>query len=159
MIIVRLKTASAAETERVGEHLGRSLGAGDVVALFGDLGAGKTTLVKGIARGLGIDDEARSPTFTLIHEHRGHLPLYHLDLYRLDGGQDVEALGVEEYIYGSGVTVIEWADRMRHLLPPERLDVELCIAGDSERQLILTAAGRRAAAILQELKTDDDSRN
>ena len=90
-----------------------------MIALFGDLGAGKTTLTKGIAVGLGLAADIHSPTFTLIHEHPGAVPLYHVDLYRLSCEEEIETLGLEEYIYSDGVTIIEWADRMKSLLPPD----------------------------------------
>lgn len=128
-------TNSAEETERLGERLGKLLRTGDVVALFGDLGAGKTTLTKGIASGMDLNADVHSPTFTLIHEHPGETPLYHVDLYRLTIEEETEALGIEEYIYGDGVTIIEWADRMRSALPRERLDIELKMKGDTEREL------------------------
>src|SRR3990170_4836152 len=104
-------TENADETISFGEALGSRLGPGDVVALFGELGSGKTTLTKGIARGAGVAAEVFSPTFTLIHEHPGRVPFYHVDLYRLTGQEDVEDLGIEEYLYGQGLVVIEWAER------------------------------------------------
>lgn len=137
----------------LGEKLGRLLGPGDVIALFGDLGAGKTTLTKGIARGLGLSADVHSPTFTLIHEHPGKVPLYHVDLYRLSHEEEVESLGIEEYIYGDGVTIIEWADRMTSLLPPDRLDIELRMQGDTERAIGLEADSERMSRIIGELET------
>lgn len=151
MAVVVLKTLDADETVRLGSELGRRLRPGDVVALYGDLGAGKTTFVKGIARGMGVAEEARSPTFTLIHEHPGEPPLYHIDLYRLAGAQEAEALGVEEYVYGEGVTVIEWADRMEELLPAERLDIELRVTGETEREMALRCGSERTAKIVEEV--------
>ncbi len=106
-----IKTTSPEGTATIGERLGTALRAGDVVALFGDLGTGKTTLTRGIAKGLNVPNEVHSPTFTLIHEHAGETPLYHVDLYRLSGEDEVRQIGVEEYIEGTGVTIIEWADR------------------------------------------------
>lgn len=131
--------------------MGRLLRPGDVVALFGDLGAGKTVLTKGIAEGLGVAAEVHSPTFTLIHEHPGPTPLYHVDLYRLADESEAEALGIDEYIYGDGVTVIEWADRMRPLLPAGRIDIELRLKGDTARELAFETDSERLAAVVKEL--------
>ncbi len=137
----------------LGERLGRLLRPGDVVALFGDLGAGKTVLTKGIAKGLGLATDVHSPTFTLIHEHAGETPLYHIDLYRLEG-PEVEWIGVEEYLEREGVTVVEWADRMRSMLPDERLDITLRMTGDTRREITLETGSPRLGALLEELAQD-----
>src|SRR5438093_998187 len=108
---------SAAETMDFGRQLAASLRPRDVVALTGDLGAGKTCLVKGVAAGLGVTQVVTSPTFTLIHEYRdGRLPVYHVDLYRLDSVRQAQAIGLEEYLAGDGVTIIEWAEKITELL-------------------------------------------
>ncbi len=100
-------------TIAAGERLGKVLSRGDVVCLYGDLGAGKTTFVKGIARALGVDDsEVTSASFVIIAEHQGRVPLFHIDLYRVDGGADLLDLGLEEYLDGEGVSVVEWAERL-----------------------------------------------
>ncbi|MCE5197839.1 MAG: tRNA (adenosine(37)-N6)-threonylcarbamoyltransferase complex ATPase subunit type 1 TsaE [Armatimonadota bacterium] len=153
-IVVR--TYSADETMEIGERLGRGLQAGDVLALFGDLGAGKTTFTKGIARGLGLEADVHSPTFTLIHEHLGTIPLYHVDLYRLASEEEVDTLGIDEYIYGDGVTIIEWADRMKSLLPPERLDIELKLIGETEREMVFETDSPRLQAVIEELVSNAD---
>ena len=114
----KVKIKSEADTRKFGEELARSLNAGDVLALIGDLGTGKTTLTKYIARELGIMEPITSPTFTIICEYKsGRLPLYHFDVYRLAGIDDMLELGYEEYFYGDGVCVVEWADRIEKLLP------------------------------------------
>ncbi len=146
-----ITTTSADETTALGERLGRLLAPGDVVALFGDLGAGKTTLTRGIAVGLGLDADIHSPTFTLIHEHPGRVQLYHVDLYRLSSEQEVETLGLEEYIYSDGVTVIEWGDRMKSLLPAERLDITLRMTGDTDRELTLETNSERLSQAIRGL--------
>ncbi len=104
-------------SERLGERLGRRLTAGAVVALVGPLGAGKTTLVRGIARGLGVGDAVTSPSFILVREHQGRLRLFHWDAYRLSGPDDIDQLPFEEHIRGDGVVVIEWADRIESAIP------------------------------------------
>lgn len=144
-------TNNYAETLALGEALGIKLVPGDVVALFGDLGAGKTVLTKGIASGLEFPDEIHSPTFTLIHEHLGAIPLYHIDLYRLTSEAEVESIGVEEYIHGDGVTVIEWADRMKSMLPPDRLDVYIKITGEDTREFVFETDSGRLAAVIEEV--------
>ena len=119
--------------------------------LFGDLGAGKTTLTRGIAIGLGLAADIHSPTFTLIHEHPGAVPLYHVDLYRLSSEEEIETLGLDEYIYSDGVTIIEWADRMESLLPKDRLDITLRMVGDTERELTLETQSDRVAKLIETL--------
>ncbi|MHB9036566.1 MAG: tRNA (adenosine(37)-N6)-threonylcarbamoyltransferase complex ATPase subunit type 1 TsaE [Armatimonadota bacterium] len=154
---VTIHTNSAEETMALGEELGKRLRAGDVLALFGDLGAGKTTLTKGIALGMGLADDIHSPTFTLIHEHMGPTPLYHVDLYRLESEAEVDSLGIEEYIYSDGVTIIEWADRMKSLLPTDRLDIELRMKGDTDREMIFQTGSPRLQATIEELTGNADN--
>jgi len=109
---------NARETEELGRRLADRLRRGDVLALVGDLGAGKTHLVKGIAAGLGVAEEASSPTFTLVHEYPGgRLPLYHIDLYRLESEDEALRIGLDDYLHGEGVTVVEWADKFASLMP------------------------------------------
>ncbi len=151
---LKITTASPDETITCGQRIGKLLRPGDVIALYGDLGAGKTTLTRGIATGLGLDADIHSPTFTLIHEHIGTVPLYHVDLYRLAGADEVESLGLEEYIYGDGVTIVEWADRMETTLPHERLDITLRMAGDEDRELILQTDSERIAKLIEALDAD-----
>ncbi|MBE3577157.1 MAG: tRNA (adenosine(37)-N6)-threonylcarbamoyltransferase complex ATPase subunit type 1 TsaE [Limnochordales bacterium] len=123
--------------EQLGEELGRRLWPGAVLALNGPLGAGKTTLTRGIARGLGgRPDQVRSPTFTLIHQYPGRLPLYHLDAYRLQKAAEWENLGPEEYLEGDGVTVIEWAEKVITCLPAELLEIEIAGVGLATRRLV-----------------------
>lgn len=148
--IVTFHTEGPVETERLGEHIGRALEPGSVVALIGELGAGKTTLTKGIARGLDVPDLIHSPTFTLIHEHQGRMPVYHFDLYRVESPTQIEDLGYEDYFYGPGVTVIEWAEKMLNLLPPDHLEVRM--TGEDERRTFeLHATGLHSVAILERI--------
>jgi len=144
---------SREETLELGRRLGRLLGPGDVVALSGPLGSGKTTLTKGLAEGLGVGEPrwVTSPTFVLVHEYEGRLPVYHLDAYRLGGAADAEALGADEMFFGSGVTIVEWADRILPALPAERLDVALEIVGEASRQLTLRPLGPRYERLLASL--------
>lgn len=143
-----LASRSPDETEALGERIGRAMEPETVVALIGDLGAGKTTLTKGIARGLDVPDLVHSPTFTLIHEHSGRLPIYHFDLYRLDTPEQIEDLGYEDYFYGGGVTVVEWAEKIQGLLPADRLEIRISGEGE-DRTFELTATGPQSTEILE----------
>jgi tRNA threonylcarbamoyladenosine biosynthesis protein TsaE len=142
-----------AATLDLGRKLGRLARPGDVITLTGDLGAGKTTLTQAIGAGLGVPGQLyiTSPTFSLLHEYPGRLPLYHMDLYRLANEGDMETLGFEEYIYGAGVTVIEWPDRLGSLLPEERLEVRLAFAGSEARTATFMAFGAAWLERLPEL--------
>lgn len=142
---------SSLHTERIGERLARLSRPGDVLALWGELGAGKTVLAKGVAAGLGLDaGDVSSPTFIILHEHYGgRMPLFHLDLYRLEG-QDLGSTGWEETLDAGGVTVIEWPDRAGSALPADRLDVRLEHIADTKRRVLLTATGQRSRQLLEE---------
>lgn len=145
-------TASAAATQQLGHALGKVLQAGDVVLLHGDLGAGKTTFTQGIAQGLGIDEPVTSPTFTLIREYEGHLMLYHVDLYRIGGTAEAADLGLEEYLSGTGVCVIEWPERAAPLFAGGHLSVTLHAPfQDDRRTVTFSATGPRFEARLQTL--------
>src|SRR5574344_624922 len=120
-----LETTSAEETIKLGEKIGTMLSKGDVLALQGALAAGKTTITKGIALGLGITEPITSPTFTLISEYRGRLVLYHMDVYRLDSSEAFVDLGAEELVYGDGVCVIEWSEKIMDELPDSAIVVAI----------------------------------
>jgi tRNA threonylcarbamoyladenosine biosynthesis protein TsaE len=139
-------------TAALGAALGTRLEPGDVVALEGDLGAGKTVFVKGVASGMGIDPEAvTSPTFTLMHVHTGRCPLLHLDLYRIARPDALEAIGWDEAVGGGAVVVIEWAARAGAWLPAERLDVGIETTGEAARRVRVAARGTRPRALLAAL--------
>lgn len=127
--------------ERLGRALASCLRPGDFLGLYGGLGAGKTCLVRGLAQGLGTDDRlVASPSFTLINEYPGAIPLFHIDGYRLNRPEEVEELGLEEYWDGPGITVIEWAERIPHL-PEDRLDIHISILGPESRKVCLLGLG------------------
>lgn len=130
-------------TETFGAVLGRVAEPGDIITLEGTLGAGKTALTQAIGRGLGLDPSIyiTSPTFGLLHEYKGRIPLYHFDLYRLGYEEEIESLGFVEYFYGHGLTVIEWPERLGNLMPEERLHIELVISGEDSRNAHLYAHG------------------
>ena len=122
---LELRTVTAEETREVGEAIAGLLRLGDAIALTGDLGAGKTTLVQGAARALGVRDQVVSPTFTLVREYEGRMPVAHVDVYRLERVQDVIDLGLEELPAEPGVLFVEWGDAVAALLPDDRLEIEL----------------------------------
>ena len=138
------------ETEAFAEKLAKALFPGAVVALWGGLGAGKTAFVRGLARGLGVAGRVTSPTFTLVHEHRGSPGLCHFDLYRLDEDGLMD-MGVEEYFGSGAISAIEWPGNAGSLLPEERLDVRLEPDGDDGRSITVTARGHRYETLLEEL--------
>lgn len=131
--LIEIVSSSPEETAALGERIASRLGQGSVVALRGGLGAGKTCFVKGIARGLGINENVTSPTYTIISEYRGIIPLYHIDAYRLAGDDDFENTGAGELMSGEGISVIEWSERIPNSLPPNAIIIEIAIRGQEER--------------------------
>ncbi|MFD2444214.1 tRNA (adenosine(37)-N6)-threonylcarbamoyltransferase complex ATPase subunit type 1 TsaE [Bacillus sp. CGMCC 1.16607] len=140
---------SSNETTDFAKHLAAKLKPGDVIALEGDLGAGKTTFTKGLAEGLGITKNVNSPTFTIIKEYRGHLPLYHMDVYRLE--DSYEDLGFDEYFEGEGVTVVEWAHLIKEQLPSELLTIYLTHDENNARNITLKPTGNRYEQLCKEI--------
>ncbi len=138
-----LCTSSPEETIQLGQFIGEVLKPGSVIGLCGELGTGKTHLIKGLARGLGVDDRyyVTSPSFTIINEYPGRIPLNHFDLYRLEEMDQMEELGYEEYFYGEGVTVIEWAEKVLPLLPENRLMIEITHLSENRRKFRITGLG------------------
>jgi len=132
-------SAGPEETEAAGERLGRTLGASAVVALTGELGAGKTCFVQGLVRGLGVTTRATSPTFVLVNQYRGRVVVHHVDAYRTDSMTELIDLGLLEMMGGPGVTIIEWADKLRPLLPPESIHVHIGGVGDEPRSITIRA--------------------
>ncbi len=148
---LRLVSQSTVDTQTLGEQLGRLLDAGDIVCLYGELGSGKTVLSKGIAKGLGVSDEraVRSPSFMLIHRYQGRVPVYHADLYRLDGPTDVADIGLRELLGGDGVAVVEWADKLNASLPLERLDITLAHQTEESRLITIDPQGGRYCQLVE----------
>ncbi len=145
---VRVRSTSEDMTREIGRRLGASARAGDVYALAGELGAGKTRFVQGLAMGLGIDpDEVASPTFTMIAEHAGRLTLHHMDLYRMRTHADLETVGVEEYLDArgpdAGVCAVEWADRFADVMPAGAIRVDFAIGAGDARELRIAADAAR----------------
>ena len=160
MYSLAMITNSTKETMRFGSQLAKYLKSGDIICLYGDLGSGKTTLVKGVAHGLKIaDKKVNSPTFVLLNIYEGKLPLYHFDFYRLENTKEIAAIGYDEFIYGNGVAMIEWAERFKDLLPLEHLHVDISFEGDTQRVLKFTAKGKRYEEILGKLEHHEHSRH
>jgi tRNA threonylcarbamoyladenosine biosynthesis protein TsaE len=153
---MEIVSGSVNNTINIGKGIAKELVQGDIICLFGQLGSGKTVLTKGIAQGLGIKrNRVISPSFILIREHlQGKLPLYHFDLYRLRSPEDILGLGYEEYLYAEGVSVIEWADRLKYLLPPEYLKIELSIKKDKSRALAFEGFGKRYKELTKKINED-----
>ncbi len=147
---LKLKTGSAAETARFGRHLADRLLAGDIVCFYGDLGSGKTTMIKGIADGLKVNPESvHSPTFTLLQVYeQGRLPLYHFDLYRIERPEELGDIGYDEFLFGQGVAVVEWSEKFGPLLPAERLEIHLTHQGEEARAITMKAVGQRYRKIV-----------
>ncbi len=141
--VTHLCTRNPEETQALGSILGKAARPGDIYLLTGDLGAGKTCLTQGIAWGLGVAEHAFSPSFVLVREYSGRLPLYHMDLYRLERAAEIADLGLDDYFYGKGVCVVEWADRCLALMPPEHMIISIAYVSEAERGIRLTSSGER----------------
>jgi tRNA threonylcarbamoyladenosine biosynthesis protein TsaE len=149
-----LRAASAAEMQALGERLGRALRVGDVLALIGPLGAGKTTFVQGLARGAGVPPHRHvaSPTFALVNEHPGRVPLVHADLYRINQRAEIAELGLDE-AFDRAAVAIEWLDRFPDTAPPDRLEIDVAIQPDGARLLTLRGTGPRGAELAAALRS------
>ena len=132
-----IESQSPEATRRAGEALGRTLGPADVVALTGELGAGKTCFVQGVVQGLEVTTTATSPTFVLVNEYRGRLPVHHVDAYRTETLTELVDLGLLELFDADGVTLVEWADKLRPLLPARTIDVHVSGVGDEPREIVI----------------------
>ena len=149
---VVIHTQSATETVQFGTRIGKLLRAGDVIALVGELGSGKTHLIKGLAAGVGVERShcIVSPSFTLLHEYQGRIPFFHVDLFRLAREEEAEDLGLEEYFARGGVTAIEWADKIPSLLPKELIWINLRYLGEKARLIRLHGKGKKYKALVIE---------
>lgn len=145
-----IKTTSVEETQNIAYEIGKWVHEGMVLTLEGDLGAGKTTFTKGLAKGLEIKRNVNSPTFTIIKEYHGRFPLYHMDVYRLENGAD--EIGLDDYLFGEGVCVIEWASMISDLLPSNRLDIKIYRESENERRIELYPIGPEYETISEVLK-------
>ena len=152
---MEIKLQNLKNTEEFGIKLGRLLKPGHIVCLNGDLGAGKTTLTKSIGIGLDVDEYITSPSFTLINQYRGRMMVYHFDVYRLEDVDELYDLGFDEYFFGDGVCIIEWAERIEKFLPKERIEIDIKKTDDvHERILHISGYGNGYEEIIKELKLD-----
>ena len=148
-----LISRSLSETQQLGTLLGQLLKGGEVICLEGELGTGKTSLIQGIGRGQGIEGPITSPTFTLVNEYRGRRAiLYHVDLYRLDSIEEMIATGIDGCFYADGICMVEWAEKAKEILPPERLYVTLQHINEEQRRILLQAKGAYYNQLLHRLK-------
>ena len=143
---------SPEQTQRIGARIGELALPGDIFLLVGRLGTGKTCLTQGIAWGLNIKEHALSPSFVIMRELYGRLPLYHIDLFRLDHVEEIEELGLDDYLYGKGVCVVEWAEKGLSVLPTEHLLIQIDYLSDTERSFKLEPRGKRYQELLTQLK-------
>lgn len=151
---MEIRSTAPEHTSALGRQLGTIMSPGGVVCVNGQLGAGKTYFAKGLALGLGVREHVTSPTFTIINEYEGRMPFYHVDAYRLADEDEAFELGLEEYLYGSGVTLIEWPDRVAPILPDEYLEIFIRQTDESDQCRVLDFVPRGAgyAKLLEELK-------
>jgi tRNA threonylcarbamoyladenosine biosynthesis protein TsaE len=154
---VVLQTRNTLGTIQIGKSIGSLLLPGDVVALVGELGTGKTQFIKGLAVGVGIGKPTyiSSPSFTLINEYKGKIPFYHIDLFRLRAEKEAEDLGLEEYFQSGGITAVEWADRIPSLLPREMLWIQISYTGKNTRSIEILGRGKRYEALINRLRISD----
>lgn len=156
--MIKIITKTPQELEYLGSRMAQLVTPGDFLALDGDLGAGKTLFTQGLAQGLGVTEDINSPTFTIIHEYEsGRLPLYHMDVYRLKHPEEMYDLGYEEYFYGNGVTVVEWAQLIEPLLPDDYLGIEIAVT-PAGRELRFQPHGARYEHLIEELTGCDYSK-
>lgn len=149
---LKLVTHAPEETRELGRSLGKLATPGDIYLLVGKLGAGKTCLTQGIAWGLGIEEYALSPSFVIMRELHGRMPLYHMDFYRLDHVAEISDLGLDDYLYGRGVCVIEWAEKGLAVLPDDHLLIRISYISESERALEIEPHGQRYVKLMSELR-------
>jgi tRNA threonylcarbamoyladenosine biosynthesis protein TsaE len=136
--MVEITTTSTEGTKKLGHDLALTLKPNDVLAVSGELGAGKTTFIQGLATGLGVMEFVSSPSFIIVNEYSGKMPLYHADLYRLEAGTDVESLGIEEYFERGGVTAIEWAERLGGLMPKKHIEIDIVATDENKRKITIS---------------------
>lgn len=150
----KIISKSVEETQKLGYEIGKLLKEGDVVCLTGDLGAGKTTFTKSIAKGLDVEEDVTSPTFTIINEYNGRLPVYHFDVYRIMDIEEMYEIGYEEYFYGKGVCIVEWASQIKGLIPKDHLWIEIKL-GNSEksREFFFEGTSENFKKVVEELDT------
>ena len=152
-------TKSPEETKNLGKEVSKLTKPGDLLAFYGELGVGKTCFIQGISQGLKVKDYVTSPSFTIINEYQGKIPIYHFDLFRLDNAEEILELGYKEYFYGEGLTVIEWAGKIEQLLPKEHLEIEIKFKDRYQRTISFIPQGDRFNKFLEELNRIENFRD
>ncbi|MEA1939724.1 MAG: tRNA (adenosine(37)-N6)-threonylcarbamoyltransferase complex ATPase subunit type 1 TsaE [Candidatus Caldatribacteriota bacterium] len=152
-------TKSPEETKKIGEKIAKLIKSGDILLFFGELGAGKTCFIQGIAEELKVKDYVTSPSFTIINEYQGKIPIYHFDLFRLNNFEEIVDLGYEEYFYGNGLTLVEWAEKLEKNLPVEYLKIIITFLDFQRRKLTFTSKGDRFVKLFKELKKNENIRD
>ena len=152
-------TKNPEETKNLGKEISKIIKPGDLLAFYGELGAGKTCFIQGISLGLEVKDYVTSPSFTIINEYQGKIPIYHFDLFRFDNAEEILELGYEEYFYGEGLIVIEWAEKIERFLPKEHLKIDIKFKDCYERTISFISQGDRFDKFLKELSKIEDFRN
>lgn len=156
---MKIKVNNLQDTKKIGKIISRCLEKGTVLCLDGDLGAGKTAITQFIAKEFGVKEYITSPTFNIIKEYEGRLPFYHMDVYRIESEDDMYDLGYDEYIYSEGVTVIEWSENIRTILPDERIDIKIDRIDDNKRIMTIEGKGVVYEKITEELKKYENTCN
>ena len=152
-------TNSPEETKKIGKEVSKLARPGDLLAFYGELGAGKTCFIQGISQQLEVKDYVTSPSFTIINEYQGKIPIYHFDLFRLNSAEEILELGYEEYFYGEGLTVIEWAEKIEQFLPKEHLKIDIKFKDRYERIISFISQEDRFKKFLKELSRIENFRD
>ncbi len=152
-------TKSPEETKKLGKEISKLVKPGDLLAFYGELGAGKTCFIQGISEGLEVKDYVTSPSFTIINEYQGKFPIYHFDVFRVSNIEEIIELGYEEYFYGEGLTVIEWAEKIENLLPKDHLKIEIKFKTNYERKISFIPQGNKFNIFLEDLIRIENFRN
>jgi len=152
---MKIQIKNLDEAQNFGIELGQLLKPGDIVCLNGELGAGKTTLTQSIGKGLGVEEYITSPTFTLINEYKGRVPVYHFDVYRLENVEELYDLGFDEYFYGNGISIIEWAERIKKMIPQENIVIDIENGNNQKERIFhIDGYGKRYKEIIEELRSN-----
>jgi len=150
---MKIITNSVDETLRLGVNLGKKLSRGDIVCFYGDLGSGKTTFIKGIAKELKVNpNHVNSPTFVLLNIYEGKMPIYHFDLYRIDDSSQMQSIGYDEFIDADGISLIEWSEKLEGYIPREYLKIQISHKGESKRMIQVDAVGKKYKKYLEHIK-------
>ncbi|HER23978.1 MAG TPA: tRNA (adenosine(37)-N6)-threonylcarbamoyltransferase complex ATPase subunit type 1 TsaE [Candidatus Atribacteria bacterium] len=152
-------TKSPEETKKIGKKVGKLAKPGDLIAFYGELGAGKTCFIQGISQGLKVQEYVTSPSFNIINEYKGKIPIFHFDFYRIDKEEEILGLNYEEYFYGEGLTVVEWSEKVEQFLPQEHLKIDIKFKDRSQRLISFEPRGGRFNNFIEELNRSENIRD